>query len=73
MQGFAAQKLICHRSKKEGMGIIYLLIGISLFMGLVFLIAFFWANESGQFDDTSTPSFRILDPMESENSKHQPS
>ena len=50
----------------EGLGIIYLLIGISLFMGLIFLIAFFWAAESGQFEDTSTPSFRILDSVETE-------
>lgn len=45
----------------KGMGIIFLLIGISLFMGLAFLIAFFWAVESGQFEDNATPALRIFE------------
>lgn len=36
------------------------LILISLCLALVFLWAFFWAVKNGQFDDTETPSRRIL-------------
>ena len=42
------------------MNIFYLLIGVSLFAALIFLGAFVWAVRSGQFDDTYTPSIRIL-------------
>lgn len=42
------------------MGIIFFLIGCSVFVALIFLGAFFWANKSGQHEDTYTPSVRIL-------------
>lgn len=42
------------------MNIFYLLIGVSLFVALIFLAAFFWAVRNGQFDDNETPSIRIL-------------
>ncbi len=42
------------------MNILYLLIGISILLALVFLAAFFWASKSGQNDDTYTPSVRML-------------
>lgn len=42
------------------MSILYFLIGCSVFLALVFLIAFFWAIKNGQIDDTYTPSLRIL-------------
>ncbi len=42
------------------MNIFYLLIGVSLLAALVFLSAFIWAVRTGQFDDTETPSIRIL-------------
>lgn len=42
------------------MSIIYLLIGCSMLLALVFLGAFFWAQRSGQNDDLYTPSVRIL-------------
>jgi len=42
------------------MNIIYFLIGCSVLMALAFLIAFFWAQRSGQNDDLYTPSMRIL-------------
>lgn len=42
------------------MGIIYFLIGCSVLIAIIFLGAFFWANKSGQHDDTSTPAIRIL-------------
>ena len=42
------------------MSIIFILIIISLCLALVFLGAFFWAVRSGQYDDSYTPSMRIL-------------
>ncbi len=42
------------------MSVLYVLITISLLLAAGFLIAFFWAVRSGQFDDTYTPSVRIL-------------
>jgi len=42
------------------MNIIFFLIGCSVFIALIFLVAFFWANKTGQHDDTYTPSVRIL-------------
>ena len=42
------------------MNIFYLLIGVSLLAALVFLGAFIWAVKSGQFEDSETPSIRIL-------------
>jgi len=40
--------------------IIFLLIFISLSLALAFLAAFIWAVKTGQFEDTCTPSMRIL-------------
>ncbi|HEX2899950.1 MAG TPA: cbb3-type cytochrome oxidase assembly protein CcoS [Bacteroidia bacterium] len=42
------------------MTIIYLLIGCSIMMALVFLLGFLWSIRSGQYDDTYTPSVRML-------------
>lgn len=42
------------------MAILFVLIIISLFLASGFLIAFFWATKSGQFDDDYTPSVRML-------------
>jgi cbb3-type cytochrome oxidase maturation protein len=42
------------------MTIIILLIGISLTIAVVFLLVFYWSIKSGQFDDTYTPSVRML-------------
>jgi cbb3-type cytochrome oxidase maturation protein len=42
------------------MGIIVLLICISLTIAGVFLLIFYWSMESGQYDDTYTPSVRML-------------
>jgi len=42
------------------MEVIFVLIGFSLLVALGFLAAFFWAVRSGQFEDTKTPSMRIL-------------
>jgi len=42
------------------MGIIIILIAISLSIAILFLTIFYWNMKSGQFDDTYTPSVRIL-------------
>ncbi len=42
------------------MSVIYLLITISIFVAIAFLIAFFMAVKNGQFDDDYTPSVRML-------------
>lgn len=42
------------------MGIIYFLIGCSVFIAVIFLGAFLWANKTGQHDDTHTPAIRML-------------
>ena len=42
------------------MTIIILLIAISLPIAIVFLVIFLWALKSGQYDDTYTPSVRML-------------
>jgi cbb3-type cytochrome oxidase maturation protein len=42
------------------MSVILILIVASLAMALLFLGGFIWAVRSGQFDDTLTPSLRVL-------------
>lgn len=42
------------------MSVILLLIPLSLLIALVFLFGFIWAVRSGQYDDTCTPSLRVL-------------
>lgn len=42
------------------MNMIFMLIGISILLALIFLAAFFWASKTGQNDDTYTPAVRIL-------------
>lgn len=42
------------------MSVIIILIIISILVALFFLGVFFWAVKSGQFDDTVSPSIRML-------------
>ena len=42
------------------MSVIYLLIGISIFVALGFFISFLFAVRTGQYDDDYTPSVRML-------------
>ncbi|MFD1632092.1 cbb3-type cytochrome oxidase assembly protein CcoS [Pseudopedobacter beijingensis] len=39
---------------------IFFLIGCSVLVALMFLIAFLWAQKNGQHDDLYTPSVRML-------------
>ncbi|MBI5663391.1 cbb3-type cytochrome oxidase assembly protein CcoS [Ignavibacterium sp.] len=51
------------------MEVIVILIGASLIVAIGFLIAFIWNVKSGQYQDTYTPSIRILLDEEKDNSK----
>jgi cbb3-type cytochrome oxidase maturation protein len=42
------------------MSVIIILILASLAVALLFLLAFIWAVRSGQYEDTFTPSLRVL-------------
>ncbi len=42
------------------MGVIYILITISIIVAVLFFIAFIIAVKSGQYDDSYTPSVRML-------------
>jgi cbb3-type cytochrome oxidase maturation protein len=42
------------------MTIIVLLISISLIIAIGFLISFLWSMKNGQYDDTYSPSVRML-------------
>lgn len=42
------------------MSALYILILVSLVVALGFLAAYIWAVRGGQYDDTTTPSMRIL-------------
>lgn len=42
------------------MSVILILIAISLTLAVGFLACFIWAVRSGQYEDTLTPSMRIL-------------
>jgi len=42
------------------MSVIIVLILASLTVGLIFLAAFTWCVRSGQYEDTLTPSLRVL-------------
>jgi cbb3-type cytochrome oxidase maturation protein len=42
------------------MSVIFLLIPLSILLAACFLGAFIWAVRSGQYEDTCTPSLRLL-------------
>ena len=49
------------------MSIIFLLIPLSILFAVCFLGAFVWAVRSGQYEDTCTPSMRVLIGEEAES------
>ncbi|MCI5065738.1 cbb3-type cytochrome oxidase assembly protein CcoS [bacterium] len=54
------------------MEIIFVLLPLSLVIGFVAIIGYFWAVRSGQFDDLETPSLRMLvDEEEGEGSRQK--
>lgn len=52
--------LVLHNYSKSGMNIIYLLLAISVCVAIVFFVAFVVSVKQGQYDDTYTPSVRML-------------
>ena len=42
------------------MSVVIILMLASLIVALLFLAGFFWAVRSGQYEDTLTPSMRVL-------------
>jgi cbb3-type cytochrome oxidase maturation protein len=58
------------------MAIIVVLISISLLIALGFLVSFIWNLKSGQYDDTYSPSVRMLfedKPKTKKNNKNKDS
>jgi cbb3-type cytochrome oxidase maturation protein len=63
------------------MSIIFILIPLSIVIAACFLGAFIWAVKSGQYEDTCTPSMRLLteehatkphmEKLSNQNSSHQ--
>ena len=52
------------------MNIIFLTLGVSITIAVIFLIAFIWATRKGQYDDLETPGHRmLLDDIETEETK----
>lgn len=52
------------------MSVIYILLSISIVVAIVFFVAFIYAVKKGQFDDSYTPSVRML--FEDELVKEEP-
>ncbi len=42
------------------MSVVFVLVLVAIIMASAFLIAFIWAVRNGQYEDTYTPSVRIL-------------
>jgi cbb3-type cytochrome oxidase maturation protein len=42
------------------MVVIYILLGISVLVASIFLLAFLWNLRSGQYEDDYTPAIRVL-------------
>lgn len=54
------------------MSVLFVLIGVSMFVAGGFLIGFLWAVKKGQYDDSYSPSVRILfDDQEKEAQKKE--
>jgi cbb3-type cytochrome oxidase maturation protein len=42
------------------MSIFFILLPLSIFLGLVFLVAYLWSVKNDQFEDLDTPAVRVL-------------
>ncbi len=55
------------------MSVIYILLTISILVAVIFFAAFIYAVKSGQYDDSYTPSVRMLFEDELVKEKKKPS
>ena len=54
------------------MSVLFVLIGVSMLVAGGFLVGFLWAVKKGQYDDSYSPSVRILfDDQEKEEQKEE--
>lgn len=51
------------------MNMVVVLVLLSLVLGVVAVVAFFWAVNSKQFDDLDSPAYSILDDAEEKDQK----
>lgn len=42
------------------MSILYFIIPVAFILALLFLAAFFWATNHGQYDDLESPAYKML-------------
>lgn len=54
------------------MSVLIILIAVSLLVAIGFLVSFFWAMSSGQYDDDYSPSVRILYENETAKQNNDP-
>lgn len=54
------------------MSVLYILIIVSIIVASIFVGAFIWAVKTGQFDDTYTPSIRMLFEDKTKRKKNAP-
>ena len=54
------------------MSVIYILLSISILVAVIFFVAFIVAVKNGQFDDSYTPSIRMLFEDELKKEKTEP-
>jgi len=42
------------------MEVILILLPLSLFLGIIFIVSFTWMAKTGQYDDVKTPKYKML-------------
>jgi cbb3-type cytochrome oxidase maturation protein len=60
IRGLHRPKYFCIPINPGTVGVLILLIAVSLVVAICFLAAFIWSVKKGQYDDSYTPSVRIL-------------
>ena len=55
---------------KDAMNVLFFLVPLALLLAAAGVTAFWWAVRDGQFEDTETPSIRILLDDQAEKKKH---
>ena len=55
------------------MSVLYVILPVALILASAAVAAFIWAARRGQFDDLTTPSFRILDDADPQVASSPPS